>query len=88
MSWYDKSSGRKVFLLRHLGAGSTVYPYPRMALILTSGIEKEAQILWASFHESFTPTMALSSNHHVGVLSWLACHSSHVSKSEIGGSGR
>ena len=88
MSWYDKSSWRKAFLSRHLGVGSAVYPCPRMALILTSAIEKEAQILQVTFHRSFTPRMALPSYDHVGVLSWLACHSSHVSTSEIGGSGR
>ena len=63
-----------------------MYSCSGKALILTLGIDKEAQILWASFHGSLTPGMALSSNHHVGVLSWQACHSSDVSMSEIGGS--
>ena len=88
MSWYHKSSGRKVFLLRHLGAGGAVYFCPGIALILTSGIEKEAWILWVSFHGSFTPGMALSSTHQVGVLSWQSCQSSQVSTSEMGGSSR
>ena len=37
-SWHDNSSGRKAFLLSHLGAGGTVYFCSRKALILTSGI--------------------------------------------------
>ena len=41
-----------------------------------------------SFHGSFTHGVTLSSNHHVGILSWQACHSIHVSMSEIGGSSR
>ena len=38
MSWYDSSSGMKVFLLRHLGAGGMVYCWTREALMLTLGI--------------------------------------------------
>ena len=88
MSWYDNSSRRKAFLSRHLGAGGAVYSHSGKVLILTLGIEKEAQILQVSFHGSFTPRMALSSSHYDGVLSWQASHSSHLSTSEIGGSGR
>ena len=63
-----------------------VYSCSRKALILTLGIEKEAQILQVSFHGSFTPGMALRSSHYDGVLSWQVCHSSHIYTSEIGGS--
>ena len=85
MSWFDNSSGRKAFLSRQMGAGGTVYSYSGKALILTSGIE-EAQILWVSLCGSFGPGMALNSSHQDGVLCWQACHSSHISMSEIGGS--
>ena len=88
MSWYDNSSGRKAFLSRYLGAGGTVYPCSRKSLILTLGIEEEAQILQVGFLGSSTPRMAVSSDHHVGIPSWQACHSSHVSTSETGGSGK
>ena len=53
-SWYDNSSGRKAFLLRHLGAGGALYSCSRRALILTLGIEKEAKILQVSFHSEFS----------------------------------
>ena len=45
ISWYDKSLGKKAFLLRHLGVGGTVKFCPGKVLLLTSGIEKEAWIL-------------------------------------------
>ena len=87
MSWYDKSSGRKAFLLRHLGADGTVYTCPRMALILTSGIEKEAQkagkLSWV-----LHPQNGFSSTHQVGMLSCQSYWSSLVSTSKMGGSDR
>ena len=50
-----------------------VYSSSREALILTLGIEKEAQILQASFWGSVTPRMAFSSGHHADVpIVWLA----------------
>ena len=88
MSWYDNSTRRKVFLLRHFGVGGAVYSCSRKALILTSKIYKEAWILQASFLRSFPPGMAFSSDHHAGVPNCWAWHSSHVSTSETEGSDR
>ena len=68
--------------------GGAVKSCPRKVLLLTLGIEKETQILWARFHGSFTPGMALSSHHQHGVLSWQACQSNHVSMSEMEGCDR
>ena len=87
MSWHHKLLGRKAFLLRHLGAGGAVKSFPRKVLLLTMGIEKEAQISWVSFCRSFMPGMAWSSHHQHGVLSWEACQSSHVLMSKMEGSG-
>ena len=80
MSSYDSSSGMKAFLLRHLGVGGMVYCWFGEALILTSGIQKEALILWASFCRFLTP------GHHAGVPNCLACYSNHISTLETGGS--
>ena len=77
-----------MFWVRHLGAGGVVYPRPGKTLLLTSGIEKEAQIFWVSFHGPSTPGMAVSSIHQHGVSSWQACQSSQVSMSLMEGSGR
>ena len=41
--------------MRHLGAGGAVYPWPRKTWLLTSGIEKEAQIFWEMFLWVFHP---------------------------------